>query len=247
MRSPAIILLPARVEGAKRASDVVGEFSNTVTYNVPGEKVDPITKVLRYGAVADANAHQTFSVTKKVEGDLPEAAKDLDYTLEITLKNAADPTVDKTFEATIKAGETYTYPAPLPPGTEVTVSEGDLPEAAEITWNDAESRVFETADGVTLAADNREASFTLSDDHIFALTLTNTLAPTPSPTPSETPSTPAPTPSMTPSAPAPTPSVTPSPTPNLASTGTDAAGLGVLAGIVAFAGLSFVAAKRRHR
>ena len=120
----AIILLPARVEGAKRASDVAGEFSNTVTYNVPGEKVDPITKVLRYGAVADANAHQTFSVTKKVEGDLPEAAKDLDYTLEITLKNAADPTVNKTFEATIKAGETYTYPAPLPPGTEVTVSEG---------------------------------------------------------------------------------------------------------------------------
>ena len=155
--------------------------------------------------------------------------------------------MNKTFEATIKAGETYTYPAPLPPGTEVTVSEGDLPEAAEITWNDAESRVFETADGVTLAADNREASFTLSDDHIFALTLTNTLAPTPSPTPSETPSAPAPTPSMTPSAPAPTPSVTPSPTPNLASTGTDAAGLGVLAGIVAFAGLSFVAAKRRHR
>lgn len=204
--------------------------------NVPGEQVDPITKVLRYGAVADANAHQTFSVTKKVEGDLPEAAKDLDYTLEITLKNAADPTVNKTFEATIKAGETYTYPVPLPPGTEVTVSEGDLPEAAEITWNDAESRVFETADGVTLAADNREASFTLSDDHIFALTLTNTLVTTPTPPPSETPSTPAPT-----------PSVAPSLTPNLASTGTDAAGLGVLAGIVAFAGLSFVAAKRRHR
>lgn len=151
--------------------------------NVPGEQVDPITKVLRYGAVADANAHQTFSVTKKVEGDLPEAAKDLDYTLEITLKNAADPTVNKTFEATIKAGETYTYPVPLPPGTEVTVSEGDLPEAAEITWNDAESRVFETADGVTLAADNREASFTLSDDHIFALTLTNTLVTTPTPPP----------------------------------------------------------------
>ena len=37
----AIILLPARVEGAKRASDVAGEFSNTVTYNVPGEQVDP--------------------------------------------------------------------------------------------------------------------------------------------------------------------------------------------------------------
>ena len=87
-----------------------------------------------------------------------------------------------------------------------------------------------------LAADNREASFTLSGDHVFALTLTNTLAPTPTPPPSETPSTPAPTPSMP-----------PSPTPNLASTGTDAAGLGVLAGIVAFAGLSFVAAKRRHR
>ena len=85
--------------------------------------------------------------------------------------------MNKTFEATIKAGETYTYPAPLPPGTEVTVSEGDLPEAAEITWNDAESRVFETADGVTLAAGNRKASFTLSDDHIFALTLTNTRGP----------------------------------------------------------------------
>ncbi len=46
-----------------------------------------VTKVLRYGAVAGAsNSPDTFSVTKKVEGDLPEAAKDLDYTLEITLK-----------------------------------------------------------------------------------------------------------------------------------------------------------------
>ena len=224
----AIILLPARVEGAKRASDIVGEFSNTVTYNVPGETVDPITKVLWYGASADANAHQTFSVTKKVEGELPDGAKDLDYTLTITLANAAaDPTVDKTFEATIKAGETYTYPTPLPLGTEVTVSEGDLPTAAEITWNDAESRVFETADGVMLAADNREASFTLSDEYVYSLTLTNTLAPTPTPTPTPTPS--------------------PSPTPHLAVTGTDATGVGVLAGIVAFAGLSLVVAKRRNR
>jgi len=68
-------MLPARVEGAKRASDIVGEFSNTVTYNVPGETVDPITKVLWYGASADANAHQTFSVTKKVEGELPDEIK----------------------------------------------------------------------------------------------------------------------------------------------------------------------------
>ena len=235
----AIIMLPARVEGAKRASDIVGEFSNTVTYNVPGETVDPITKVLWYGASADANAHQTFSVTKKVEGELPDEAKDLDYTLKITLANAADPTVDKTFEVTIKAGETYTYPTPLPLGTEVTVSEGDLPTAAEITWNDAESRVFETADGVMLAADNREASFTLSDEYVYSLTLTNTLAPSPTPTP-----TPTPTPSETPT---PTPTPSPSPTPHLAVTGTDATGVGVLAGIVAFAGLSLVAAKRRNR
>ena len=97
-------------------------------------------------------------MTKKVEGELPESAKDLDYTLVITLKNDADPTVNKTFETTIKAGETYTYPESLPLGTEVTVTEGDLPTAAEITWNDAESRVFQTADGVMLAADNREAT-----------------------------------------------------------------------------------------
>ena len=233
----AIIMLPARVEGAKRASDIVGEFSNTVKYSVPGETVDPITKVLWYGASADANAHQTFSVTKKVEGELPDEVKDLDYTLKITLANAADPTVDKTFEVTIKAGETYTYPTPLPLGTEVTVSEGDLPTAAEITWNDAESRVFETADGVMLAADNRVASFTLSDEYVYSLTLTNTLAPTPTPTPT-------PTPSETPT---PTPTPSPSPTPHLAVTGTDATGVGVLAGIVAFAGLSLVVAKRRNR
>ena len=234
----AIIMLPARVEGAKRAGDIAGEFANTVNYTVPGETVEPITKVLRYGAVADAYAHQTFSVTKKVEGELPESAKDLDYTLVITLKNDADPTVNKTFETTIKAGETYTYPESLPLGTEVTVTEGDLPTAAEITWNDAESRVFQTADGVMLAADNREATFTLSDQNIYSLVLTNTLAPTPAPTP---------TPSATPSSPAPTPSATPSPTPKLAATGTDASGLGALAGIVAMAGLSLVAIKGRGR
>ena len=229
----AIILLPGHVQGAKRAGDINGLFSNTVNFNVAGVKItEPITKVLRYGASADAYAHQTFSVTKKVEGGLPESAKDLEYTLSITLKNDADPSVNKTFEATLKAGETYTYPTSLPLGTVVTVSEGDLPAGADITWVDGESRVFETADGVTLSADNREATFTLSDDQVYSLTLTNVLAPTP-------------TPSATPSTPAPTPSATPSPAPQLAKTGTDAAGLGVLAGIVAIAGLSLVAAKRR--
>ena len=229
----AIILLPGHVAGAKRAGDINGLFSNTVNFNVAGVKItEPITKVLRYGASADAYAHQTFSVTKKVEGDLPESAKDLEYTLSITLRNDADPSVNKTFEATLKAGETYTYPTSLPLGTVVTVSEGDLPAGADITWVDGQSRVFETADGVTLSANNREATFTLSDDQVYSLTLTNVLAPTP-------------TPSATPSTPAPTPSTTPSPAPQLAKTGTDAAGLGVLAGIVAIAGLSLVAAKRR--
>ena len=229
----AIILLPAHVDGVKRAGDVVGTFSNTVNFNVAGAKVtEPITKTLRYGASADAYAHQTFSVTKKVEGDMPESAQDLEYPLMITLKNDADPSVNKTFEASVKAGETYTYPTSLPLGTVVTVSEGDLPAGAGITWNDGESRVFKTAEGVTLSADNREATFTLSDDQVYSLTLTNVLAPTP-------------TPSATPSTPAPTPSATPSPAPQLAKTGTDAAGLGVLAGIVAIAGLSLVAAKRR--
>ena len=211
----------------------MGVFSNTVNFNVLGGKVvEPITKTLHYGAAADAYAHQTFSVTKKVEGDLPESAQDLEYPLTITLKNDADPSVNKTFEASVKAGETYTYPTSLPLGTVVTVSEGDLPAGVGITWNDGESRVFEAADGVTLSADNREATFTLSDDQVYSLTLTNVLAPTP-------------TPSATPSTPSPTPSATPSPAPQLAKTGTDAAGLGVLAGIVAIAGLSLVAAKRR--
>ena len=120
----------------------------------------------------------------------------------------------------------------LPLGTVVTVSEGDLPAGTDITWVDGQSRVFENADGVTLSADNREATFTLSDDQVYSLTLTNVLAPTP-------------TPSATPSTPAPTPSPAPSPAPQLAKTGTDAVGLGVLAGVVAIAGLSLVAAKRR--
>ena len=229
----AIILLPGHVPGAKRAGDINGLFSNTVNFNVAGVKItEPITKVLRYGASADAYAHQTFSVTKKVEGDLPESAKDLECTLSITLKNDADPSVNKTFEATLKAGSTYTYPTLLPLGTVVTVSEGDLPAGTDITWVDGQSRVFENADGVTLSADNREATFTLSDDQVYSLTLTNVLAPTP-------------TPSATPSTPAPTPSPAPSPAPQLAKTGTDAVGLGVLAGVVAIAGLSLVAAKRR--
>ena len=229
----AIILLPGHVPGAKRAGDINGLFSNTVNFNVAGVKItEPITKVLRYGASADAYAHQTFSVTKKVEGDLPESAKDLEYTLSITLKNDADPSVNKTFEATLKAGSTYTYPTLLPLGTVVTVSEGDLPAGTDITWVDGQSRVFENADGVTLSADNREATFTLSDDQVYSLTLTNVLAPTP-------------TPSATPSTPAPTPSPAPSPAPQLAKTGTDAVGLGVLAGVVAIAGLSLVAARRR--
>ena len=236
-KQAAIIILPGHIEGAKRAGDVVGVFANTVHFNVPGgEIVQPITKVLHYGAVADAYAHQTFSVTKKVEGELPASAQDLTYPLTITLKNDADPSVNKTIEASVKAGETYTYPQALPLGTVVTVAEGDLPAGVGITWNDAESRVFEAVEGVTLAANNRQATFTLSDYQVFSLTLTNTLVPTPTPTP---------TPSSPPSSPAPTPSVTPSPGPQLAKTGTDAAGLGVLAGIVAIAGLSLVAAKCR--
>ena len=248
----AIILLPAHVEGSKRAGDVVSVFSNTVNFNVAGMKVtEPITKTLYYGASADAYAHQTFSVTKKVEGDLPESAQDLEYPLTITLKNDADPSVNKTFEASVKAGETYTYPGALPLGTEVTVSEGDLPSADGITWNEAESRVFDTAEGVALKANNREATFTLSEDHLFALNLNNKLVPTPKPTltpmPSETPTPePTPTPSESPT-PEPTPAPSTPPAPRLAKTGADAANVGVLAGIVALAGGSLVAVKRRQR
>ena len=123
----AIVEIPTRVEGAKRAADIVGKFSNTVKFNVPGNMVSPVTKVMRFGAVADAFAHQTFSVTKKVDGELPENAKDLEYTLNITLKNDADPSVNKTYQATVKAGKSYSYPGALPLGTEVTVSEGTFP------------------------------------------------------------------------------------------------------------------------
>ena len=230
----AIIVLPARVEGAKRASDIVGTFANTALFTAPGEKDKTITKTLRYGASADAYAHRTFSVTKKVEGNLPDSAADIDYTLVITLTNDADPSVNKTFEVTVKAGATYTYPESLPLGTKVTITEGDLPAMAGITWNDAASRVFETAEGVTLAADNRQATFTLGDERVYSLVVTNTIAP-------------APTPTASPTTPAPSPSASPSPTPKLAATGADATGLGVLAGIVAIAGLSLVAAKRRGR
>ena len=37
----AIVEIPTRVEGAKRAADIVGKFSNTVKFNVPGKKVSP--------------------------------------------------------------------------------------------------------------------------------------------------------------------------------------------------------------
>ena len=209
----AIVEIPSRVEGAKRAADVSGKFTNTVNFNVPGKNVAPVTKVARFGAVADAFAHQTFSVIKKVDGELPESAKNLDYTLSITLKNDTDPSVNKTYQATVKAGKKYTYPGTLPLGTQVTVSEGDLPTADGITWNEAESRIFETAQGVSLKTNNREATFTLSEDNVFVLTLNNKLAPTPMPTPSESPTpTPSPTPSESPT-PTPTPSESPTPTP----------------------------------
>ena len=143
----AIVEIPSRVEGAKRAADVTGKSTNTVNFNVPGKNVAPVTKVARFGAVADAFAHQTFLVIKKVDGELPETAKNLDYTLSITLKNDTDPSVNKTYQATVKAGKKYTYPGTLPLGTQVTVSEGDLPTADGITWNEAESHIFETAQG----------------------------------------------------------------------------------------------------
>ena len=266
----AIVEIPSRVEGAKRAADVSGKFTNTVNFNVPGKNVAPVTKVARFGAVADAFAHQTFSVIKKVDGELPESAKNLDYTLSITLKNDTDPSVNKTYQATVKAGKKYTYPGTLPLGTQVTVSEGDLPTADGITWNEAESRIFETAQGVSLKANNREATFTLSEDNVFVLTLNNKLAPTPTPTPSESPTpTPSPTPSESPTptptptpsesptpTPTPTPSESPTPTPTptpstppaprLAKTGADTTSLGFLAGLVTIAGVSLVIAQRRR-
>ena len=244
----AIVEIPSRVEGAKRAADVSGKFTNTVNFNVPGKNVAPVTKVARFGAVADAFAHQTFSVIKKVDGELPESAKNLDYTLSITLKNDTDPSVNKTYQATVKAGKKYTYPGTLPLGTQVTVSEGDLPTADGITWNEAESRIFETAQGVSLKTNNREATFTLSEDNVFVLTLNNKLAPTPTPTPSESPTpTPSPTPSESPT-PTPTPPPTPStpPAPRLAKTGADTTSLGFLAGLVTIAGVSLVIAQRRR-
>ena len=254
----AIVEIPSRVEGAKRAADVSGKFTNTVNFNVPGKNVAPVTKVARFGAVADAFAHQTFSMIKKVDGELPESVKNIDYTLSITLKNDTDPSVNKTYQATVKAGKKYTYPGTLPLGTQVTVSEGDLPTADGITWNEAESRIFETAQGVSLKANNREATFTLSEDNVFVLTLNNKLAPTPTPTPSESPTpTPTPTPSESPTpTPTPTPSESPTPTPTptpstppaprLAKTGADTTSLGFLAGLVTIAGVSLVIAQRRR-
>ena len=52
----AIVEIPTRVEGAKRAACVVGKFSNTVKFNVPGKKFSPVTMAMRFGASADASA-----------------------------------------------------------------------------------------------------------------------------------------------------------------------------------------------
>ena len=53
-------------------------------------------------------------MTKKVDVELPESAKDLEYTLNITLKNDVDPSVNKTYQATVKAGKSYSYPGHFP-------------------------------------------------------------------------------------------------------------------------------------
>ena len=52
-----------------------------------------------------------------------------------------DPSVNKTYQATVKAGKSYSYPGALPLGTEVAISEGEPPSADVMTWNEAESRV----------------------------------------------------------------------------------------------------------
>ena len=167
----------------------MGVFSNTVNFNVAGVKVtEPITKALRYGAAADAYAHPDLLRDQEGRGRPARVRPGPRvHSLTITLKNDAgsDPSVNKTFEATPSR---RARPTPTPRlsrwGLSSPSAEGDLPAGVGYhLGRRRESRVFEAADGVTLSADNRQATFTLSDDQVYSLTLTNTVAPAPTPTP----------------------------------------------------------------
>lgn len=235
-----VVMLPAHVAGASADNPLSGTFENSAVLSVPGKEDQKATRFMRYGALGDAEAHQKFSVTKKLEGT---ADASLEYTLNITVSNEADPTVDRTYTATLKAGETFTSADSLPLGTKVTIKEGDLP--GTVTWDTARSGIFEAADGVTLSADAREATFTLAQDRVFSLTLVNATTPAPgestTPTPQESTTTPAATATTT------TPAPAAQPKPKLANTGAGTIAIGALAGLLAIAGVATLVARRRQK
>ena len=146
------------------------------------------------------------------------------------------------YTAKLKAGETFTSADALPLGTKVTIKEGDLP--GTVAWDTNRSGVFEAADGVTLSADAREATFTLAQDRVFSLTLVNATAPAPG----ESTTTPAPQESTTtPAATATTTTPAAAPKPKLANTGAGTIAIGALAGLLAIAGVATVVARRRQK
>ena len=193
---------------------VNGRYWNTANIEAPGTPgASTASQKLVYGADAEAEAKQVFSIAKKVDDSAAALTENPDFTFEVTLKG---PGVDRTETVTVKKGQTYTYPDKLPIGTKVSIKEKNLPDAS-VLWDNATSGVFDQSEGVTLGADKKTATLTINPEKDYTATVTNVTKPkpTPSPTPSTTTPTPSPTPSTTTPTPSPTPSTTtPVPTPS---------------------------------
>lgn len=182
---------------------VNGRYWNTANIEAPGTPgASTASQKLVYGADAEAEAKQVFSIAKKVDDSAAALTENPDFTFEVTLKG---PGVDRTETVTVKKGQTYTYPDKLPIGTKVTIKEKNLPDAS-VLWDNATSGVFSEADGITLGADKKTATLTVNPEKDYTATVTNVTKPKPTPTPSTTTPAPKPTPSIT--TPEPSPSTT---------------------------------------
>lgn len=180
-------------------------FTNTATVN--GTDVRHTATVRSRGSGGGEGYVNGFSITKDVSGDAADAVTDAEFTVDYTYDTPgpSEPQIGEPLR--IGIGETDGV-APLPHGTQVVLSEVNVPAIDGIEWGTPQF----TGAGVTDHLDGT-ATLTVLRDETIAVSLTNIAAPAqePSPTPTETPTMPAPSPTHptpeptdSPSSPAPT-------------------------------------------
>ncbi|MFC7407225.1 DUF5979 domain-containing protein, partial [Georgenia alba] len=171
--------LPAGTEVLLRETDqrpdVPGVQWGEVTLTVDGEPVDGDTASFTIGADSTVELVVTntaspspgsFSVEKVLEG---EAAGQVPEGTEFTIEYTVDGGEPQT--ATVTVGEPWTSPD-LPAGSEVTVTEVNLPEIDGVTWGEP---------ALTVDGEQAEmpATFTVGAGTTVAVVVTNTAEYTP--------------------------------------------------------------------